>query len=83
MKEAGVKFKQWLTSGNANVRAGHRLANNQIVPIDEPFLVASAENGIEELMNPSDPNGSPDNVINCHCVAIAVRAPEGVVEPSA
>jgi SPP1 gp7 family putative phage head morphogenesis protein len=67
MKEAGVKFKQWLTSGLPNVRPAHRAAEGQIVKVDEPFLV-----GGEYLMHPGDPSGSAGNVINCHCVSIAV-----------
>ncbi len=71
MKSAGVKYKQWLTSGNANVREEHLAADKQIVPIDEPFLV-----GGEELMFPGDTKGSPENVINCHCVSIAINEEE-------
>jgi len=75
MKQAGVRYKKWLTSGNANVRPGHAAANQQTVEIDEPFQVRNGEGIIEELMMPGDPNGSPSNVINCHCVSIAVAPP--------
>jgi len=75
MKQAGVRFKKWLTSGNPNVRPGHAAANQQTVEIDEPFQVRNGEGIIEELMMPGDPNGSPSNVINCHCVSIAVAPP--------
>lgn len=67
MQSAGVKWKRWLTSGNANVRAAHRDANRQTVPVSEPFIVDG-----EALMNPGDPKGKPANVINCHCVSIPV-----------
>lgn len=67
MAKAGVARKRWLTSGNDNVRPAHRDANGQTVAVDEPFVVDG-----EELMNPGDSGGSPDNTINCHCVAIAV-----------
>lgn len=70
MKQAGVQYKQWLTSGNDNVRPAHLEANGQTVPVDEPFFVDG-----EELMYPGDPSGSPGNVINCHCVAIAGETP--------
>jgi hypothetical protein len=69
MKEAGVAYKQWLTSGLPNVRPFHRLAENQTVAVDEPFVV-----GGENLMHPGDPRGSAGNVINCHCVSIAVAS---------
>jgi HK97 family phage portal protein len=68
MKKAGIRRKQWLTSGNDNVRVAHAAAEGQTVDFDKPFTV-----GGEELMFPGDPNGSPENVINCHCVQIAVR----------
>ena len=71
MKQAGVQYKQWLTSGLPNVRTAHRGAQGQTVRIDEPFDV-----GGEELMHPGDETGSAENVINCHCVSIAVAAPE-------
>lgn len=66
MEESGVESKQWLTSGNDNVRDTHQEANGQVVPVNQPFKV-----GGEDLMHPGDPDGSPENVINCHCVAIA------------
>jgi hypothetical protein len=73
MQEAGIGWKQWLTSGNANVRAAHADAQGQTVRIEDPFIVDG-----EELMHPGDPNGSAGNIINCHCVSIPVaHSPEG------
>ena len=34
-----------------------------MVNVDQPFNVAG-----EDLMYPRDPNGSPENTINCHCL---------------
>ncbi len=75
METAGVRYKAWLTSGNSNVRVAHveaglTYSQDSGIPIDEPFIVDG-----EELMHPGDSNGSPGNVINCHCVSIAVDAP--------
>lgn len=67
MKQVGVQYKQWLTSGNDNVRPSHLAAEEQTVPLDEPFQVGGAE-----LMFPGDPDGPAEEVINCHCVQIAV-----------
>ena len=67
MTDAGVSRKRWLTSGNDNVRLAHAEANGQEVGTDEPFEV-----GGEELMCPGDEDGSPENVINCHCISIPV-----------
>lgn len=76
MVEAGVQYKAWLTSGNANVREAHRVAGltysaDTPIKVDEPFVVDG-----EELMYPGDESGSPGNTINCHCVQIAVAAPQ-------
>jgi uncharacterized protein with gpF-like domain len=74
MQKAGVKYKNWLTSHLPNVRLAHWSAElnpkNQRVPIDQPFKV-----GDEDLMFPGDEHGSPENTINCHCVAL-VSSPE-------
>ena len=69
MEAAGVEWKEWLTSGRANVREAHVQANGQRVKVGEKFEV-----GGEELEGPGDPTGSPENVINCNCVAIAVAS---------
>lgn len=70
MEQAGVTHKNWLTSHLDNVRLAHWQAElnpeNQRVPLDQPFNV-----GGEALMFPGDENGSPENTINCHCVALA------------
>jgi uncharacterized protein with gpF-like domain len=70
MKQAGVKHKNWLTSHLPNVRLAHWQAElnpeNQRIPLEQPFNV-----GGEDLMFPGDEHGSPENTINCHCVALA------------
>lgn len=75
MMQAGVTWKRWLNSGGDNVRPAHLEASNQTVPVDEPFDI-----GGEQLMFPGDPSGSPGNVINCHCVSIAVATPDEGLE---
>lgn len=67
MHQAGITRKKWLTSGLDTVRATHQEAEGQIRGIDEPFDV-----GGEELMYPGDEDGSAENVINCHCVAVGL-----------
>lgn len=67
MTSAGVKLKRWLSSHGPTVRPAHAEAEaTGAVPIDEPFIVDG-----EELMYPGDPSGSPENVINCHCIQLA------------
>jgi hypothetical protein len=63
----------WLTASDERVRASHIQAgkdygvNGDPGPIgyNQPFII----NG-EKLMHPRDPNGSPENVINCRCEEI-------------
>lgn len=56
----GDVTKTWLATGDARTRADHADADGQTVGLDEPFSV-----GGEDLMYPGDPDGSPDNTINC------------------
>jgi hypothetical protein len=59
-------MKRWKHIPVARVpRIGHILADNQDRKPGEPFLVEG-----EELQYPRDPNGSPENTINCHCLVI-------------
>lgn len=76
MVQAGVRHKRWVTSGADNVRPAHREAHNQTVRVAEAFDV-----GGEQLMHPGDPAGSAANVINCHCVAVAVDDPDQDLTP--
>lgn len=79
MAAAGIKWKTWLSSHGPNVRAAHQEAEDRYgeggetgaIPMDEPFEV-----GGEELMYPGDPSGSPENIINCQCIQLAVAGPE-------
>lgn len=76
MRDAGVQFKRWLTSGNANVRASHRAMNGATVGIDESFTVIDPKTGESDtIRHPADPDGAPWNVINCHCVEVATVKP--------
>lgn len=61
-KQGGMRYKVWLTAIDERTRPWHAEADGQTVPISEPFTI----NG-EELMFPGDPNGSPENIINCRC----------------
>lgn len=54
----------WMATGGARTRESHAEADGQTVGFDEPFIV-----GGERLMFPHDPSGSPENVVNCRCVA--------------
>lgn len=55
--------KEWLVVEDERTRESHNLANGQVVDIDDPFSVGGAA-----LMFPGDPDGPPEEVINCRCV---------------
>lgn len=73
--QSGVRYKKWLTSGNASVRPTHHAAAGQIVDVTLPFHVGGAS-----LLHPGDASlgAPPQEIINCHCVSIATKE-----EPSA
>lgn len=64
-KDAGAKFKTWLSMRDTRVRDTHKEADNQKVKIDEPFIV----NG-EQLDFPGDPKASVKQVANCRCTIL-------------
>jgi HK97 family phage portal protein len=72
MDQAGVDWKEWLTSGLDNVRATHLEAEGQRVRTNDAFKIGTAN-----LVAPGVPFSPEDNdpgeIINCHCVAIAVE----------
>jgi SPP1 gp7 family putative phage head morphogenesis protein len=59
--------KVWAATEDSRTRPAHEEADGQAVAMDEPFIVDG-----EPLDYPSDPNGSPENIINCRCVALYV-----------
>ncbi len=62
-KETGLPLsKEWISAEDSRTRATHDRANGQIVPMDSPFRVGGAR-----LMFPGDPDGPPDETINCRC----------------
>lgn len=61
--------KQWVCAMTENSRKGHKRANGQIVPLEEPFIVDG-----EQLMHPGDSSlgAGAGNVINCRCTMKSV-----------
>lgn len=55
-----VSGKRWLTAGDDRVRESHAAMDGEEVGLDEPY-----SNG---LMFPGDPEGDPDETIQCRCV---------------
>lgn len=54
--------REWIAADDERTRDSHAEANGQVVGMDEPFEV-----GGESLMQPGDPGGSPEEIINCRC----------------
>lgn len=54
--------KTWLTTHDGTTRPSHAAADNQTVPVTQPFVVGGAK-----LMFPGDPLGGPHESINCRC----------------
>jgi phage portal protein BeeE len=70
--DAGIQYKAWLHTYSGHPRETHMIAGEtytreEPIPMDQPFMVDG-----EPLMFPCDPSGSPGNVINCHCINLAV-----------
>lgn len=61
--DGDITYKEWLSTNDDRTRPDHDHANGQKVKIDEPFTV-----GDVELDHPGDPNGPPEQIINCRCV---------------
>lgn len=63
-----VRGKTWISALQADrTREAHAAAHGQTVGLNELFTVDG-----ESLQYPGDPSGSPGNIINCLCSAIAV-----------
>jgi hypothetical protein len=72
MREAGVTHKKWLHSQSPDIkepRDAHVEYDGQVRPIDKPFNIGGVK-----FMYPSDDSlgAGPEDIINCHCVAVAV-----------
>ena len=62
-----VQKKEWIAADDERTREWHAAADGQTVGLDEPFIVEG-----EALDFPGDPNGSPENIINCRCTVVPV-----------
>lgn len=67
VQSMGIEMeKQWLATLDNRTRHNHRLLNEQVVPIDEPFKIDGYE-----LEYPADPSGAPEMVYNCRCTMVS------------
>jgi hypothetical protein len=56
--------RRWSSTGDRKVRDTHVAMDGQVVQVDAPFISPSGA----RLMFPGDPNGPPEEVINCRCL---------------
>jgi uncharacterized protein with gpF-like domain len=59
--------KEWVATEDDRTREDHLNADGQTVALDQPFTVGGAK-----LMFPGDPNGPPEQIINCRCTVVYV-----------
>jgi len=69
MSQAGVEYKEWLDSRDERVRDSHKNLGGTVVPVDQDFI---SDTGAH-LGFPGDPDGPPDEVINCRCTILSAR----------
>jgi SPP1 gp7 family putative phage head morphogenesis protein len=66
--EAGVEWKEWLSSRDDRVRDAHQAADGQVVAAEAPFMV----HGVP-MMHPGAYGAPAELVVNCRCLAIAAE----------
>lgn len=65
-----VAYKKWVATEDSRTRPAHRLADGQQRNVDMPFTVGGVL-----MMQPGDPAGGPENVINCFPADTSLEAP--------
>lgn len=66
-------LKIWISATDLRTRriprdeADHLHANGMKVPMNEPFRIRDKQGGFVNMMQPGDPNGGAENVVNCRC----------------
>ena len=68
----GIEKKEWISTLDDRTRDSHILMNGITANIDETFEVENISGGVDNMLYPSDPNGSAGNVVNCRCVIAPV-----------
>lgn len=68
-------YKRWINADDEKVRPTHVEAMNQVVPLEQSFLVGHAH-----LRFPGDPLGPDEEVINCRCTQVYLDDPASIVD---
>lgn len=82
VEELGGDFeKMWLATEDTRTRKSHRDADGQRVPVGSPFLIGvDPDLGLAgvHLMQPGDPSGPANEIINCRCTTLLLRPGEEI-----
>lgn len=74
-------LKTWSATADTRTRQSHLRAHaqyrNSPIPVKEPFIVGGAK-----LMYPGDPNGPPQETINCRCTSDTIHPAIGRIGSS-
>jgi SPP1 gp7 family putative phage head morphogenesis protein len=62
-----VLVKEWIATNDNRTRDAHKAADGQTTDLNGRFMVDG-----ESLDRPGDPQGNPENIINCRC-AVAMQ----------
>ena len=68
----GIEQKEWIATLDDRTRESHIMIDGTILPMSETFEVENTEGGVDNMLYPSDPNGSAGNVCNCRCTIAGV-----------
>lgn len=74
LKSMGIKSKTWQSIIDEKTRRpegshteDHVTIHNTTIGIDEYFVLPARNGKTDFMLYPSDPSGSPENIINCRC----------------
>ena len=69
-------LKKWVAGNDTRVRDAHRAMNGKKpIPLDEAFVV-----GGKKMQHTGDPDGGPENNVNCRCTIVYIDAEDVVLD---
>ncbi len=72
MIQAGIEYKQWVTTRDKDTRDAHEELDGTVIPVDEDFESPAGGSGPCPLQM-----GNAADDVNCRCTAAPVEGPEG------
>lgn len=71
LEEEGADSHEWLNSADDRVRESHIAEDGNVVKVGESFPIT-------RLLYPCDPNGDPEEIIQCRCISLPAEASRAV-----